>query len=424
MRGDEGLRAISKGYCELDLEEEPQLLREILKHKEDLNDLPGDFEERFESLKEEKERKEREKERKIEELKEKLKEREKNLSFMVLDGLLDGKDPDELKDRIMRDPVRRDLEERLSSTIWEDQRDGLLEEVLERFENAGYLSMEDGNIKITSKGANLLSRHLLREIACDAGPYGKHVREETGKSAILTSTTRPYELGDDYDLVDVETTLIKAIERLTIEKLDRFMLKRSDFMVYETKKQGSLSIGVIIDKSGSMRENSKLDAAIDTAMALYELVKRKYPEDKLRFFVFTDEAKEVERWEILDASVGSGYTDIRAGLFAFRKASRRDEGTREAYLITDAEPNYENGVHVGFDVAAKGIIEEAESYRREGIMLKIVMLDKKRYLREFASLMAKKSLGKVLFVDPSDLSRVVIKDYLRSRVMIGRWGGG
>ena len=66
MRGDEGLRAISKGYCELDLEEEPQLLREILKHKEDLNDLPGDFEERFESLKEEKERKEREKERKIE----------------------------------------------------------------------------------------------------------------------------------------------------------------------------------------------------------------------------------------------------------------------------------------------------------------------------------------------------------------------
>ncbi|MHC1595830.1 MAG: vWA domain-containing protein [Candidatus Syntropharchaeales archaeon] len=412
-------KTTSKEYCGLDPMDEPQLMRELIKHKDSLDELPIDFEDRFESIKEERERKEEEREIKIMELKEELKKCDENLSHMALDGLLDGKDPDELKDRIMQDPVRRELEEKLSSTIWKDNREGVLDEVIERLEDAGYLTMEDGNIKITSRGANLLSRHILGEVVRDAIPHGGHRTVQTGKGSTLISMNRPYEPGDDYDMVDLEATLINAIERLTIEKLDRLMLKQSDFMVYKTKKQSSISIGIIIDKSGSMRENTKLDAAIDTAMALFELVRTKYPEDRLRFFVFTDEAKEVERHEIVNASVGSGYTDIKKGLLAFRRASIRDEGMREAYLITDAEPNYEDGVQVGFDTAARGIIEELKRYRQNNIRLKIIMLDKKRHLREFAHLMAKKSLGKVLFVDPQDLSRVVVKDYLRSRERIG-----
>ncbi|VUT27653.1 MAG: hypothetical protein SYNGOMJ08_00202 [Candidatus Syntrophoarchaeum sp. GoM_oil] len=412
--------AKSKEYCDLDPGEEPQLMRELVKHKDDPDELTRDFEDKFDSIKEEKEKKEEEKQKKIEELKEELKERDKNLSFMMLDGLIDGKEPDELKDRIMRDPVRRELEEKISSKIWEDSREGMVDEMLDRFEDAGYLMMEDGNIKITSKGARILSHCILGEVVGDAISHGGHRTDGLGRGSTLASVQRAYEIGDDYDLVDVESTLIKAIERLTIEELDRFLLKRSDFMVYETKKQNSTSIGVIIDKSGSMRENTKLDAAIDAAMALFELVRTKYPEDKLRFFVFTDRAKEVERWGIVNASVGSGYTDIREGLRAFRKASMRDDCVREAYLITDAEPNYEGGVQVGFDKASRGILEEVQCYRRDGIRLKIVMLDKKEHLRDFARIMAKKSLGKVLFVDPDELGRVVVQDYLRSREMIRR----
>lgn len=43
------------------------------------------------------------------------------------------------------------------------------------------------------------------------------------------------------------------------------------------------------------------------------------------------------------------------------------------------------------------------------------MLDNTPHLREFASVLARRNLGRVFFAEPKELGKVVMEDYLRTR---------
>jgi uncharacterized protein with von Willebrand factor type A (vWA) domain len=62
-----------------------------------------------------------------------------------------------------------------------------------------------------------------------------------------------------------------------------------------------------------------------------------------------------------------------------------------------------------------GVLREAMVYQREGITLNIIMLDNTPHLKEFATILAKRNLGRVFFAEPKDLGKVLVEDYLRSR---------
>jgi uncharacterized protein with von Willebrand factor type A (vWA) domain len=94
---------------------------------------------------------------------------------------------------------------------------------------------------------------------------------------------------------------------------------------------------------------------------------------------------------------------------------RTETGDRQAYLITDTDPNTEDGRFVGFEKAAIGVIDEALHYRQDGIGLNIIMMDDSPHLKLLASALAKKNLGKVFFTSPHELGRVIVEDYLRTK---------
>jgi uncharacterized protein with von Willebrand factor type A (vWA) domain len=100
---------------------------------------------------------------------------------------------------------------------------------------------------------------------------------------------------------------------------------------------------------------------------------------------------------------------------AFRKAVAHETGDKQAYIITDTDPNTEDGRYVGFDKAMAGVVEEAMHYRKQEISLNIVMLDNNPFLKRFASTLARKNLGRTFFTYPWKLGEVLIEDYLRSR---------
>ena len=66
---------------------------------------------------------------------------------------------------------------------------------------------------------------------------------------------------------------------------------------------------------------------------------------------FSEEVKEIRPWEVLTVQVTMRCTDIRQGLRAYRTASAHEDGDKQAYLITDTEPNFENGMYAGFHIA-------------------------------------------------------------------------
>jgi Ca-activated chloride channel family protein len=131
--------------------------------------------------------------------------------------------------------------------------------------------------------------------------------------------------------------------------------------------------------------------------------------------MFSETVKEIPSWAILNEALSGGSTDIRAALRTFRDSVRAEKGDRQAYLITDTDPNTEDGMFVGFEKAAVGVVEEALRYRQDGVGLNIIMLDDSPHLKQLASALARKNLGRVFFTSPHKLGQVIVEDYLRTK---------
>jgi len=354
-----------------------------------------------------------ERKEKLESYRRQLKEYEEKLSFDVVEQVLQGGEVNQIAERIMADKIRQELEHAINSLRYQPEEVDYIdvEAALKEYERQGYIDIEKGKVRITSKGARLLAKHALGKVleSLAKKEIGSHVIKEIGYGAEVSSYSRPYQPGDEYELIDIEKTLLNALERG-----GGISLRREDFRVLETQHQSRMYAGLIIDESGSMQSDNKLEAAIEASLALSELISQQ-PKDLLEVFTFSEKVKHVPSWDIVNAVIGKGSTDIRAGMRAFRRAVRYGKGDKQAYLITDTEPNTEDGVYMGFEKAMVGVLQEALRYREEGITLNIIMLDQRPSLKEFARILAQKNLGRVLFTSPHDLGTVIIEDYLKAK---------
>lgn len=320
---------------------------------------------------------------------------------------------DEIAQRQSMAKARRELEERIASLKWKspDVSEQDVRQALDEYEKKGYIEFQEGNLRITSTGARKLASHTLDRILknFDKKDTGSHALEEVGFGSEMSLYTRNYEPGDDYSLVDVERTALNALERSG--NLD---LETDDFSIREEVQESRLCAGLLIDESESMSSHRKLEAAMEVALALAELIGRE-PKDSLRVFVFSQIVKEVPLWAIANEVLSGGCTDILAAMRAFREAVKYEKGHKQVYLITDADPNFQEGKFIGFDKAVTGIMEEAQQYRNHNIGLNIIMLDASVHLKKLATALARKSLGRVFFTIPEKLSQLVVRDYFRIR---------
>ncbi|MEE8418846.1 MAG: hypothetical protein V3S02_01900 [Dehalococcoidales bacterium] len=286
-----------------------------------------------------------------------------------------------------------------------------LSEAIDEYRRKGLLDMQEGKVTVTPRAVKKLAASALERILKDLRKKtaGSHRVETEDSGMELSPHTRPYEVGDDYSSVDIERTSINALRRCGELKFEP-----EDFEIHEEIPQSKLSAAIIIDESGSMRDSGKLEAAMETALALSRLILME-PDNILRIYVFSDEVKQIEPWEIVNEVISGGDTDIRAALSAFRRAVRHEYTDKQAYLITDSEPNNEDGQHIAFDEAVAGLLEEASRYRQEKIGLNIIMLDEVPELKSLASTIAKKNLGRVFFTSPGQLGEVLVEDYLKGR---------
>src|SRR4030042_293651 len=141
---------------------------------------------------------------------------------------------------------------------------------------------------------------------------------------------------------------------------------------------------------------------METSLVLSRLIMRE-PDNVLKVFAFSDKIRRLEPWSIINDVISGGDTDIKGALAAFRRECRKEQGDKQAYLITDTEPNNEDGRHLSFENAANGLIEEASRYRQEKIGLNIIMLDEGPELKKLASTIAKKGLGRGFFSLPDTI---------------------
>lgn len=353
--------------------------------------------------------------KKREELEKQLEQLKAQTMMKAVERLLEGQVEEEILREIEISGEMEGLKEQVEQLDAEphaiSQED--FDEALRDLEHKGLLDGRSRGVVITSKGAQMLGRGFLSRILMNLARkgLGAHRIEDVGHGPWLAATYRPYEPGDPYDRINIERSLMAAIERGGGFR----EMKTSDFRIHESRHATEVHFGVLVDQSASMKKKGKMESAVETALALSELMRLEFPEDRLRVYAFSEETKMVEPYELPGVTVPQQFTDIRKPLRAFRLAVAMEPGNKQAHLITDSAPNFLDDEFVGFKKAMEALIEEARLYRLHDILLNVVMLDDDPELREMAKRIAQVNNGRVFFADPQNLGEALVEDYLLAK---------
>jgi Ca-activated chloride channel family protein len=284
------------------------------------------------------------------------------------------------------------------------------------------------------KGKNLLTAKMesvLREFALDQifgklkkSGIGNHKISKIGVGDERDGDNRTFQYGDDLALVNMTESLKNAQINHGISDLK---LTENDLIVEETKHKAQMSTVLMIDISHSMilYGEDRITPAKKVAMALVELINRKYPKDTIDIIVFGNEAWPIKIKDLPYLKVGPYHTNTVAGLELAMDILRRKRNTnKQIFMITDGKPSciklpngefYKNSN--GLDEIIVGqCLNKAAQARKLKIPITTFMIAQDPYLRQFVELFTAQNKGKAFLTGLSGLGQMIFEDYEKNRV--------
>ena len=312
-----------------------------------------------------------------------------------------------------------------------------LDDFKEELKKRGYIKEEidpkEGE-KGKGKGKNLLTAKLesaLREYALDQifgklkkSGIGNHQTTKAGIGDERDGENRSFQYGDDLARINMTESLKNAQINNGISDL---RLTENDLIVEETKHKAQMSTVLMIDISHSMilYGEDRITPAKKVAMALVELIKRKYPKDTIDIIVFGNEAWPIKIKDLPYLKVGPYHTNTVAGLELAMDILRRKRNTnKQIFMITDGKPScvrlpsgeyYKNSN--GFDeMIVSKCLNKAAQARKLKIPITTFMIAQDPYLRQFVELFTAQNKGKAFLTGLSGLGQMIFEDYEKNRI--------
>jgi uncharacterized protein with von Willebrand factor type A (vWA) domain len=339
--------------------------------------------------------------------------------------------------RLFLDLVTRsggDVEEALA-WLKELQRRGFIDPSIdldafrEELQKQGLVGTDgEGNLVLTGSGERRIRRSALEEIFSSLGKSGPglHSVPRAGTGTETLPETRPWEFGDELSRLDGLRSVANAARR----DPEELALTADDLEVWEVEHQSACATAIAIDISHSMilYGEDRFTPAKKVALALTELILRKYPKDTIDVVLFGDEARPVPIEHLSRAQVGPYHTNTKAGLALSRQIlSRRRSRNRQIFLITDGKPSciaeggrlYKNPFGLDLKIVNR-TLEEAERCRRDGIQLTTFMIATDPALVDFVDTLTKVARGRAYYASPTDLATFIFRDYIRNRKKLFR----
>jgi Ca-activated chloride channel family protein len=359
----------------------------------------------------------------------------------ILDALLNGGVlSDEMVDQLLAGSDAPNARDRIEE---------LIQHIIERLGNDGYISMggkpdpqapggpnglgpSDGNARfeVTDKALDFLGYRALRDLlgSMGRGSVGRHDTRELATGIEAGGPPRPYQFGDTLNL-DAAATVLNAVKKTygTGSKASGSIdIDYDDLMVTQGDYQSSCATVLMLDCSHSMvlYGEDRFTPAKRVALALANLIKHQYPGDTLKVVLFHDSAEEVPLSQLGRVRVGPYYTNTREGLkLARRLLERERKDMRQIIMITDGKPSavtrpdgqiYRNAF--GLDpFVLRETFTEVAACRRAGIMINTFMLARDHDLVAFVRRVAHICRGKAYFTTPYTLGQYVLMDYLTQK---------
>src|SRR5471030_97112 len=214
----------------------------------------------------------------------------------------------------------------------------------------GFLTDENekGEFKITAKTEQSIRQSALEEIFGKLKKSGKgnHRSPQSGQGDEKNAERREFEFGDSSDKINMTQSIHNAQVN---HGIGDFMMTERDLEVEEMDYKTLTSTVLMIDISHSMilYGEDRITPAKNVAMALAELIKKKYPKDTLDILVFGDDAWHIEIKDLPYLKVGPYHTNTVAGLeLAMDILRRRKNTNKQIFMITDGKPTcIKQGIH-------------------------------------------------------------------------------
>ena len=341
------------------------------------------------------------------------------------------------------DPERlQEMRQRLQQ-MSAQQRENLIQNLIEKLEEAGYINMDAPppeapsapgsqggtesriQFEVTDKAINFLGFKTLKDLLGSLGKssFGAHDTRDLATGIDASGGAKSYEFGDTLNL-DVSATLFSAIQRegLTLP----LNMEYSDLHVHQSEYQSSCATVLMLDCSHSMilYGEDRFTPAKKVALALSHLIRTQYPGDSLRCVLFHDSAEEMRLSELARVQVGPFYTNTRDGLIlAQRLLAQEKKDMKQIVMITDGKPSaltledgriYKNAF--GLDpLVISQTLEEVARCKKRGILINTFMLASDYGLVQFVQKVTQMCSGKAYFTTPYTLGNYLLMDYMNRK---------
>ncbi|MGK7393674.1 MAG: vWA domain-containing protein [Candidatus Cyclobacteriaceae bacterium M3_2C_046] len=297
---------------------------------------------------------------------------------------------------------------------------------IEELKKKGYLTEDNktGSFKISAKSEQKIRRNALEEIfgKLKKTKKGHHQTNYNGLGEELGADRRNFQFGDTFDQI----AMTDSIRNAQINQgISRFMLTENDLEVVETEFKTQTSTVLMIDISHSMilYGEDRITPAKTVAMALAELITKKYPKDTLDILVFGNDAWQIEIKDLPYLKVGPYHTNTVAGLELAMDILRRQKNqNKQIFMITDGKPTcikkgikyYKNSFGLDSKILNK-TLNLAAQCRRLKIPVTTFMIASDPYLKKFVKEFTEVNNGNAYYSSLKGLGDLIFEDYRRNR---------
>jgi Ca-activated chloride channel homolog len=301
-----------------------------------------------------------------------------------------------------------------------------IDEFVQELKDKGYIreQVKTGETALTGKMEQAIRDQALEKIfgKLTKGTAGNHSTKFTGVGDELTNELRNYEFGDSLDQI----SMLESMKNAQINHgVEDFMIAESDLQVQEKEHKSQTSTVLMIDISHSMilYGEDRITPAKNVAMALAELIKRKYPKDTLDVIVFGNDSWQVEVKDLPYLQVGPYHTNTVAGLeLAMDLLRRRKNPNRQIFIITDGKPTClktKNGYYKNSNGLDEMIVNKcltlAQHCRKLKIPITTFMVTSDPYLQQFVKDFTEANKGKAYFSGLQGLGGYIFEDFEKNK---------
>ena len=297
---------------------------------------------------------------------------------------------------------------------------------IEDLKKNGYITDEgpNGEFKLKAKSEQSLRQSALEEIfgKLQKTKTGEHKTHHSGRGDEPTTDRRDYEFGDTPEQISMTESLRNAQIN---HGLEDFYMTEEDLEVIESEYKTQTSTVLMIDISHSMilYGEDRITPAKKVAMALAELITKKYQRDTLDILVFGDDAWQIEIKDLPYLNVGPYHTNTVAGLeLAMDILRKRKNANKQVFMITDGKPTcikqgikyYKNSFGLDHKILNK-TLDLATQLRKLKIPVTTFMIATDPYLKAFVREFTKANNGNAYYSSLQGLGNLVFEDFKRNR---------